>query len=288
MSDATADPNPTQYEKCETCMEQVNCDKKFLMHLGQHLVALCGSYVKLDENGEPSGPPTFYSYTGTLLEINGKWCVATAGHCLKNLENAINHPKVRVETQVLADYFGPNVTNQNPLPFNPLEQGVLYVDDDGLDFGLVYVNELWQQNLARNGIVPFSSKQWNFPDKLSFESYALIGFADEYTGGSASPSGSTMIGHVMPSYIPLSRLPDDTKETYQRFRAEIVDKGNQKRIEGMSGGPIFGFFREDGDVKYLLVALQSRWDERKTVFGCLTKKMMKFVEQELRARLGQK
>jgi hypothetical protein len=269
-------------------MEQLNRDKQFLMQLGQHLVALCGSYVKLNENGEPSGPPAFYSYTGTVLEINGKWCIATAGHCLKHLESAIDHPKVRVEAQVLADYFGPNSTNQNPLPFKPLEQESLYVDDDGLDFGLVYINELWKKNLARNGIVPFSSKQWNFPDDLKFESYAIVGFPDEFTGGSASQNDRSMVGHLMPSYIPLCRHPDDTSETYQQFRAEIVDRGDQKSIVGMSGGPIFGFFREDGEVKYLLVALQSWWDKKRTVFGCLTKKMMEFVELKIRERLAER
>lgn len=94
-------------------------DQAFLKHLGQHLVAMCGSYVQLNDNGEPVGPRTFYSYTGTVFEILGKWCIATAGHCLKSLEKATNHPKILIETQVLADYFGPRATNETPLPFKP-------------------------------------------------------------------------------------------------------------------------------------------------------------------------
>ncbi len=96
-----------------------------------------------------------------------------------------------------------------------------------------------------------------------------------------------MVGHVQPSYIPLRRLPDDKQETFPRFKAEILDKGNQQSIKGMSGGPIFGFFREAGERKYLLVAFQSRWDKQSTVFGCLVPSMMKCLEQKLRDHISQ-
>lgn len=261
-------------------------DRAFLKHLGQHLVAMCGSYVHLNNKGEPVGSPTFYSYTGTVFEILGRWCIGTAGHCLKSLEDATNHPKVLVEAQVLADYFGPKATNNMSFPFKPLEEGLLYVDQDGLDFGLVILSDLWKQNLARNGIVPFTPKQWHFPADHEFESYAIVGFPDEYTGGAASFDTKSMVGHVKPSYIPLQRLPDDTKETFTRFKGEILHKGTQERIKGMSGGPIFGFFRAAGEVKYLLVALQSRWDERSTVFGCSIPNMMLCIEHKLNEYIG--
>lgn len=254
-------------------------EKEFLKQLGQHLVALCGSYVPLNDDGEPAGPATFYSYTGTVFEILGKWCIATAGHCLKNLEKASNHPKILIETQVLADYFGPRATSETPLPFKPLEEGFLYVYEDGLDFGFVVLGDLWRQNLVRNNVIPFTSRQWQFPDDLDFEKHAIVGFPDEYTGGDTS--ADSMVGRVKPSYVPLNRLPDDKTKKFARFKGEILDKGNQKRIEGMSGGPIFGFFREGGEVKYLLNALQSSWDERSTIFGCPIPTMMACLEQKL-------
>ncbi len=262
-------------------------DKAFLKHLGQHLVAMCGSYVHLNDKGDPVQPPTFYSYTGTVVEILGHWCIATAGHCLQKLEEANNHKKILIETQILADYFGPNATNNTPIPFKPLEEGFLYVDENGLDFGLVVLSDLWRQNLARNGIMPFTSKQWYFPTDHKFESYAIVGFPDEYTGGASSLDTKSMIGHVKPSYVPLDRLPDDTQETFPQFKAEILDKGNQQSIKGMSGGPIFGFFHEAGEVKYLLVAIQSRWDKRSIVFGCPIQTMMKCLEQKLRDHISQ-
>ena len=95
-------------------------EKAFIKVLGTHLVALCGSYVQLDDNGEQIGEPKFYSYTGTVIEILGTWCIATAGHCIERIEKANRHPNVRIETQVLADYFGPGATNFVPIPFKPL------------------------------------------------------------------------------------------------------------------------------------------------------------------------
>ena len=256
-------------------------DKAFLKHLGQHLVAMCGSYVAINDKGEPTGPTSFYSYTGTVIQIHDKWCILTAGHCLEKLEAASKNTTIRIECQVLADYFGPNVTNTHSIPFQPLEQGILYVDQDGLDFGLVIVNTLLKMNLARNGIVPFTSQQWHFPAEKVFDSYAIIGFPDEYTEV-ASPSGATsMSGNIKPTYVPLQRLADDTQHAYPQFKAEIVDMGSQQSIVGMSGGPILGIFREACETKYLLVALQSRWNEIDTVLGCLIPNVMACVQEKL-------
>jgi hypothetical protein len=253
-------------------------DKAFLKHLGQHLVAICGSYVQSAAKGQSQ----FYSYTGTVFEIQGRWCIATAGHCLRQLEEATSSPQLRVESQVLADCFGPNATNNMPLPFKPLEEGFLYVDEDGLDFGLILISDLWKQNLERNGIIPFTSKQWHFPTTQGFEGYAIVGFPDEYTGTVVSNEQEPLIGHVKPCYVPIARLPNDTSNSFPRFMGQILDKGNQQSIVGMSGGPIFGFFREGGQVKYLLLALQSTWDKRSTVFGCLIPAMIKCLEQKVR------
>lgn len=221
-----------------------------------------------------------------VFEVLGRWCVATAGHCLRHLEQATSHPKVRVESQVLADYFGPNVTNAMSVPFKPLDEGFLYVDEDGLDFGLVVISDLWRQNLARNGIVPFTSRQWHFPATHSFEKYAIVGFPDEYTGTAVLNMQEPLIGQVKPCYVPVERLSDDTSKSFPRFKGQILDMGNQQRIEGMSGGPIFGFFHEGGQVKYLLLALQSSWDERSIVYGCPIPTMMKCLEQKVRHYLA--
>jgi hypothetical protein len=280
---ASESASKAQLRAGKTSMESNELeDKRFLLNLGQHLVAMCGSYVYLDDQGKQMGDPIFYSYTGTVFEILGKWCIGTAGHCLKSIKDATDNPGVRVEAQILADYFGPNVTDKTPIPFKPLEEGYGYLDEDGLDFGFVALSDLWKRNLERNGIVPFTSRQWNFPADFAFEHYGIVGFPDEYTGKSPFARPTSTTGHVKPTLVSVERMSDDTTKPFAQFKGKILDKGDQESIKGMSGGPIFGFFREGGEVKYLLVALQSWWDERSKVFATPIPTIMRSLEQNLR------
>ena len=258
-------------------------EQMFLKYLSRHIVAICGSYIYLDDKEQPTGAPKFYSYTGTIFEILGSWAIVTAGHVLRSIEAASKHPKMRIEGEVLVDYCGVGATSAQPIPFKPLEQGWLYLDDDslGLDFGLILVRPFFKASLQTNGIMPVTSRQWNFPNSVTFQQHAIVGFPDEYTGGHASSSGASMVGHIQPSYVPIRRLADDTIKTFVRFKGEIIDMGDQQSIKGMSGGPIFGFYKEGTDVKYLLEALQVEWDKSTIVYGCPIKTIMTVLQVRL-------
>jgi hypothetical protein len=258
-------------------------EQMFLKYLSRHIVALCGSYIYLDDKGQPTGEPKFYSYTGIIFEILDHWVIVTAGHVLRSIEDASKHAKVRVKAEVLVDYCGAGAKNNQPIPFKPLEQGWTYVDDDslGLDFGLIFIRPFFKASLQTNGIMPLTSGQWNFPSTVAFEQHAIVGFPDEYTGGHASSSVASMVGHVKPTYVPIRRLPDDTSKTFIRLKGEIIDKGDQESIKGMSGGPIFGFYKEGTDVKYLLEALQVEWDKNSIVYGCPIKTIMLVLKAKL-------
>jgi hypothetical protein len=55
---------------------------------------------------------------------------------------------------------------------------------------------------------------------------------------------------------------------YPRFIGQVGDDLPFKSIEGMSGGPIFGF-QSQPRLRYWLVAIQSSWDpQTRTVYGC--------------------
>lgn len=258
-------------------------EQRFLKYLGRHIVALCGRYVYLDESGKPVGEPMFYSYTGTVFEVLGSWCIVTAGHVLRGIEAASNNKKVRIESQVLADYCGVGATNHDPIPFKPLEQGWMYIDDEdlGLDFGMIFVSPLYRDNLKSNGILPLTSRQWHFPQDTKFESHGIVGFPDEYSGPATSSMDVSLVGRVKPTFVPIRRLENDTTKTFTRFKAQIIDMGNQKSIKGMSGGPIFGFYLEGGETKYLLEALQVEWNEISKVYGCPILTMMTILQARL-------
>ena len=54
-------------------------------------------------------------------------------------------------------------------------------------------------------------------------------------------------------------------------------------IEGMSGGPIFGFYQNDKDeLRYWLLALQSRWlPKSHNTMACPTKLLGLFLEEKV-------
>jgi hypothetical protein len=68
----------------------------------------------------------------------------------------------------------------------------------------------------------------------------------------------------------IDALPEDAKETtYKRFVGQIIPELPIDSIEGMSGGPIFGFRYKDSELRYWIVALQSSWyQSSRVIFGC--------------------
>jgi hypothetical protein len=140
-----------------------------------------------------------------------------------------------------------------------------------LDFGLIFVRPFFTASLQRNGITPLTAGQWNYPNTVAFDQHAIVGFPDEYTDCDA----------VQPSYVPIRRLADDTSKTFTRFKGQIIDKGDQESIKGMSGGPIFGFYKEGADFKYLLEALHVAWDKSTIVYGCPIKTIMTVLQVRL-------
>jgi hypothetical protein len=93
-----------------------------------------------------------------------------------------------------------------------------------------------------------------------------------------------------PGWFAWSAAADDMSKTFTRFKGEILDKGNQASIKGMTGGPLFGFYKEGGDLKYLLEALQVAWDKATIVYGCTIKTIMTALQirlqQHQQSRLG--
>jgi len=237
---------------------------------GHHLVGLCGVYEYVNDQGKPTKEPSYYCYTATVLSLSGEWYIATAGHCLENLEKASKHKEIRISHQALVDYNGFAAKVRMPTPFEPLDQDPFHIfrEDVGFDFGLVPLRPLFRAGLGANKVIPFGPPQFMSPDR-PFDGYRLVGFPEEFVQIERA-GGRIVGGRIKLSMIPLEQEPDDSGLPFTRFKGRIIDKGNQQRIQGMSGGPILGYYQTaDGDVKYHLVALQSMVTRDQTaVFGC--------------------
>jgi hypothetical protein len=68
------------------------------------------------------------------------------------------------------------------------------------------------------------------------------------------------------------------------FIGRLDPESQIRDIVGMSGGPIYGFRRnEEGKLLYHVVALQSRWwNTSRTIFGC----SLPYFAEEVHRRLG--
>jgi hypothetical protein len=83
---------------------------------GHHLVGICMRVEKLDTSGQLK-ETSHYCYTTTPIMLGEEWYLATAGHCLENLQRVARHPQMRLKDQVLVDYNGIGAKVRLPTPF---------------------------------------------------------------------------------------------------------------------------------------------------------------------------
>jgi hypothetical protein len=236
----------------------------------RHLVALCVTYQPRDVDRSERAP-LFRAYAGTLIRIQDTISILTAGHILREIDEASQSNQVVIQNAVLADTFGIGRVSDQPIPFDLKNARRFYIDDDknGLDFGLVRLEPYYVRLLAANGMVALEEKNWVHQSEIDFDGYLMLGFPSEFSSDRLSESGE---GTVAPTFIGVQRLdspPDDVPVTrYPRFVGQINRDLPLKDMAGMSGGPIFGI-SYGPPTRYWIVALQSSWlRDRRIVFGC--------------------
>ncbi len=70
------------------------------------------------------------------------------------------------------------------------------------------------------------------------------------------------------------------------FIADVIDMGNQKSADGMSGGPIFGYrMGSDGRSQYEVVAIQSQWNGIERIIACPVTVALAEIRATIRAEL---
>jgi hypothetical protein len=237
----------------------------------RHLIGLCITFAREGDRAELR-PARFKAYAGTLIRIRDAFCFLTAGHILREVEQALQSDRVEIRTAVLADTFGRGRFNGHPIPFDLKNARILYVDDDedGLDFGVILLEPHYVRLLARNGIVALEEKNWLHQSSVAFDGYAMLGLPAEFTSEFVSATGNAVVSPTMFAVQRLAVAPSGSKTTrYARFVGQVDPALGLKSIEGMSGGPIFGFTLDERLPRYWVVALQSSWNRTQgTVFGC--------------------
>jgi hypothetical protein len=149
-----------------------------------------------------------------------------------------------------------------------------------VDFGLIYLRQIYREGLQANNVVPFGPPQW-FTREGPVGGHYVVGFPEEFTE-TASLQGRIIGARVKPVMIPLHEVPDDSPHPFTRFKARVIDKGNQESVVGMSGGPIIAYYPDGDDARYRLVAIQSKATQDETaVYGCPVHKFLELASESL-------
>jgi hypothetical protein len=231
--------------------------EKFLEFFCRHLVALCVTYRQVKNEASIENQRLF-ACPGVVICIRGFCSFLTAGHALKDLYTNLEKENIVVESAVLADTFGSETISEKPIPFDLKYEPrfFIYNEEDGLDFGLVALRPHYVALLAKHGIKAIFEENWINQHRVKFDAYTMLGLPEEFV--KYDQDGS--VGIVSPTMIGVKALdipPEGTKRThYPRFVGQLHENLPLTSIEGMSGGPIFGF-RYGPPMAYWVVAIQS-------------------------------
>lgn len=252
---------------------------KLGFYLCNHLIGLAIWYQLIDADGNPINDVQFTCYSASIISINGLWNILTAGHILENIEDSLKSKKINIYKCQLLDYLGTYSKSREPIPFDYLNSSKTYfVDfDNGLDFGLIKLSNMYRELLSSNGVIPLDEKRLLGEEILSTDNeYLLLGIPQKFTFQEEKgfgKSNSQLIGTISPTIIEVKKILNYEEKSFSSspfFVGKLED--NEKSfddISGMSGGPIFGF---NEDLKrYWIIGIQSNWlKNSKIIFSCKT------------------
>jgi hypothetical protein len=253
-------------------------DRKFLDFMCRHLVVLCADYHTLVD-GQPQGEEHNATVSGFVMVIGGRWCFTTAGHILQDeraLGDSIRRGLIRVNSWRLFDFFGPDPVVREATPFHFDLDTVAYLrsDEDSLDFALLPLEEFFASSLRGNNIIPITRENWAGSDRMEFEGYAMVGVP-------APPPGAPGMRATL---VPIRRITELPENIVQPARDWFMGQVNVPfDIGGMSGGPIFGYYRNtEGQLAYRTMAIQSGWfSGHQIILGCPNSRFMTIVDAEI-------
>jgi hypothetical protein len=262
-------------------------DDAFVRFFSRHLVALNVAWDGSDGARRAAACSCF------VVEINGFWVLLTAGHILKELSDDL--PSVTGVRSSLFDGWAPTAS-QLPIPFDLLAGDRYVVDEDGFDLGLVRLPWLVEQNLRANRIVPFAETGWrNPPPTETLFRYAVIGLPEQFITRESTEDSLRVA--VNPTFVYLNRVepPTDMRKPFPSFYGRLADDlynphagVSLEGMAGFSGGPIIGFAKRDnGEVAYHLIAVQSAWRrDHRVVVGPLMAAVAAQLDREIAASAG--
>jgi hypothetical protein len=225
-------------------------DNNLIRFFHRHLVPI---FITLESDSDMQNSVL----TAFLMSVRDSWYLITAGHIIKKIETLTSQYNYQVSNCVLIDSLGAGAKFPHPIPFDYENSNPTCISDKrDFDYGFIELRQYYIGLLEKNNVEPLNEEVWKKrPDKIDF--YLLFGVPGETVN--VMPSSVEFAPTIFSvDYLP--EQPEGFSETpIPQFYGKInVDE--IKSIEGVSGGPIFGFYRNNYDeMRYWVVALQSSW-----------------------------
>lgn len=253
--------------------------EKAFKYLCRHLVALVTSYQIVNKNGQPQDKSEALLYSGCILSIRNTWFFLTAGHILKSIERDLNDKRIRFNNWRILDDFGPDTISHQSIPFDFVNSEKCYIDEDGLDFGIIALHNNYRRLLEANGIVPISEDNWRYQNNVEYDEFIMLGLPTKFINSEVADIQNLLVSYA-PTMIRIKEIHKKLPETkFPRFQGKIDEKCVLDDIDGMSGGPIFGFSKRQNE-RYWIVAIQSSWrKDKKIIFACPVQILAGLIEK---------
>jgi hypothetical protein len=213
---------------------------------GQHMVCLTGSYIPIDSAGRKIGKEEIFSFSGFVMSFGGDWFLVTAGHVLEDkLDKRIDAKQIKVLQSGIKDDFGPNVTSpyHTPIDYESTERWSINDENLGLDFGVMYLRDLYRRGLEVNKVVPIAEDNWIHQRGEHLDVYFLLGLPEELkspTRQMQTELSNSLVSDYHPVLLPVERTDQPHRELAPSEFPWFIGKVNTdlvglQSIKGMSG-----------------------------------------------------
>ncbi|HRF09049.1 MAG TPA: hypothetical protein PL193_10460 [Xanthobacteraceae bacterium] len=258
--------------------EFVQATTKFF---SRYLIALCFAFKHRGDG--PSAPERFQAASGFLLSVRGRILFATAGHILKNWNQAFDHPEMEIRQSWLCASLKSGLPETPQLPFDYRHhKQILWFDRDrGLDYGAIQLSDQQVSQLMAKDVVVVEGEK--LPSvNVGFEHHLILGLPINATKWDMERATvSPKIMEVMRVPPPFDRIKVEFTEFVGFVGGEVIE-GGPNDMSGMSGGIVFGVSKGGDQLMYSPFAIQSwcRGDEG-LAFSCPIRNFAEHIAAEI-------
>lgn len=225
----------------------------------------------------PDGQRTKGTWTGFIVDWDGRWLLITTGHMARDMQKAQKERGAKIVRLGIIEFLSPTM----PVPqviWLQLQHIGGHIYQEGMDMGYVFLPYLAVENLKACGIKPIPrSNIAQHHD--TYDDHCICGVIEE-----GITMGKTQVGpgqilesmFLAPVLAQLKFDGFDVTETAKRLTFHIdldpleYDGKPIESIVGMSGAPVCGLRENaDGTGGLYLVGIQSRWiKSQRKLFVC--------------------